>query len=141
MSADLIEKLQEISDSGLTIRNAFAISHAIVAIKERDDLRATLARQDSSTVVSEMTGRSLSRPMQLHLLNDSLFADTDLGPLSTLTGDVYRLLEAARKAGDNRSSEILVYIHERICRARHEIAGDETRELPAKPEFLSKATA
>ena len=80
--------------------------------------------------VSEYTGRSLSVEMQRHLLGDSV-----IGPLGELTGDVYELLEDAKKSNDNKSAAILSYIHERICRARHEISGDETRPLPPRPKL------
>lgn len=84
--------------------------------------------------VSEMTGRFLSEDLQRNLLADTAFVGPgEFGPLGTLTADIYRLLEAAQAAGDQHSASILHYVHERICRARHEISGDETRELPPRP--------
>lgn len=86
--------------------------------------------------VSELTGRHLSEDLQRNLLGDSEFVGPgDFGPLGTLTADIYKLLEAAQAAGDERSAELLLYVHERICRARHEISGDPPRELPATPTF------
>ena len=78
----------------------------------------------------EYTGWSLTVEMQRHSLGDSA-----IGMLGELTGDVYELLEDAKKSNDNKSAAILSYIHERICRARHEISGDETRPLPPRPQL------
>lgn len=84
--------------------------------------------------VSELTGRHLSEDLQRNLLEDSAFVGNgDFGPLGKLTADVYRLLESARAEGDDKAAKILVYVHERICRARQEISGDAFRELPERP--------
>jgi hypothetical protein len=92
--------------------------------------------------VSEMTGRFLSEDMQRNLLDDSAFVGPgDFGPLGTLTSDVYLYLEAARAIGDDRSIELFTYLHERICRARHEISGDPTRELPPRPMLTRRVSA
>lgn len=84
--------------------------------------------------VSDMTGRFLSEDLQRNLLDDSAFVGPgDFGPLGRLTADCYTLLEAARAQGDENGAKILVYMHERICRARQEISGDAFRELPERP--------
>lgn len=83
---------------------------------------------------TNMLGRSLSSELQRHLLGDSV-----IGPLGDLTGEVWDLWSAADEAGDLRAKEILSYVHERVCRARHEIAGDKTRKLPPAPTFHSPA--
>jgi len=90
--------------------------------------------------ISDMTGRFLSEALQRNLLDDTAFVGEKFGgPLGTLTSETYRMLEAARDAGDERSAEILAYMHERICRARHEISGDPIRELPPAPRFGAAA--
>lgn len=92
--------------------------------------------------VSDMTGRFLSEDLQRNLLDDSCFVGPgDLGPLGTLTSEVYRYLEAAQAIGDDRLIELFTYLHERICRARHEISGDPTRELPARPMLTRSVPA
>lgn len=84
--------------------------------------------------VSDMAGRFLSEDLQRNLLDDSAFVGAgDFGPLGRLTSDCYRLLESAKANGDEQAVVILRYMHERICRARHEISGDRIRELPARP--------
>lgn len=91
--------------------------------------------------VSDMTGRFLSEDLQRNLLDDSAFVGAgDFGPLGRLTSDCYRLLEAAKANGDEQTAVVLTYMHERICRARHEISGDPIRELPVRP-YPEKETA
>lgn len=84
--------------------------------------------------VSDMTGRFLSEDLQRNLLDDTAFVGAGgFGPLGQLTSDCYRLIEAAKANGDEHAVVILTYMHERICRARHEISGDPIRELPLRP--------
>lgn len=84
--------------------------------------------------ISDLTGRYLSEDLQRNLLDDTAWVGEKFGgPLGSLTSDTYRLLEAAKERGDEQAIAILVYMHERICRARHEISGDPFRELPARP--------
>lgn len=86
--------------------------------------------------ISDLTGRFISEDLQRNLLDDTAFVgDKFGGPLGSLTSETYRMIEAARALGDDHAATILAYMHERICRARHEISGDPFRDLPAKPAF------
>lgn len=72
----------------------------------------------------------MTQEMESHLRGD-----TTIGPLGDLTGDIYRLLQEARSVNNQDAIEILAYVHERICRARHEISGEPVRTLPPRPSI------
>lgn len=59
-------------------------------------------------------------------------------PMANLTGDVYRLLEDAREANDDRAGALLGYIHEKICEARYALNNEPwpaNRIIPSRPDL------